>query len=137
MLLRPGFLTTKRKCLPGKHFSPEFKRYLAARKIARQLPARNWPHDHSSAQKATHLTLKMSLHSVKKIYTNMPETERVRHVLKGIAEEAVTFFILQPPADVSAIMTICQSLEAARRQRIPAALTQPACSCRHTLSCSK
>ncbi|CAN8019180.1 unnamed protein product [Ixodes persulcatus] len=62
----------------------------------------------------------------KKIDTNMPETERVRHVLKGIAEEAVTLFILQPPADVSAIMTICQSLEAARRQRIPAALAQPA-----------
>ncbi|CAN8029075.1 unnamed protein product [Ixodes persulcatus] len=56
----------------------------------------------------------------------MAETERVRHVLKGIAEEAVTLFILQPPADVSAIMTICQSLEAASRQRIPVALAQPA-----------
>ncbi|CAN7941025.1 unnamed protein product [Ixodes pacificus] len=65
----------------------------------------------------------------KKIDTNMPETERVRHVLKGIAEEAVTLFIFQPPADVSAIMTIAghrQSLEAARGQRIPAALAQPA-----------
>ncbi|CAN7951299.1 unnamed protein product [Ixodes pacificus] len=54
----------------------------------------------------------------KKIYTNMPETEHVRHVLKGIAEEAVTLFILQPPADVSAIMTICQSLEAAQTERV-------------------
>lgn len=56
----------------------------------------------------------------KKIDPNMPEAERVRHVLKGIADEAVNLFVLQPPADVTAIVTICQSLEAARRQRIGA-----------------
>ncbi|CAN8019438.1 unnamed protein product [Ixodes persulcatus] len=48
----------------------------------------------------------------------MPEVIRVRHVLKGIAEEAVHLFVLQPPADVNSIRTLCQSLEAARRQRI-------------------
>ncbi|CAN7992822.1 unnamed protein product, partial [Ixodes hexagonus] len=56
----------------------------------------------------------------------MPESERVRHVLKGIADEAVNLFVLQPPADVRAIVTIYQSLEAARRQRIQGSLVPSA-----------
>ncbi|CAN7950810.1 unnamed protein product, partial [Ixodes hexagonus] len=62
----------------------------------------------------------------KRIDPNMPESERVRHVLKGIADEAVNLFVLQPPADVRAIVTICQSLEAARRQRIQGSLVPSA-----------
>lgn len=58
----------------------------------------------------------------------MSEAERVRHVLKGIAEEAVTLFVLQPPANVRAIMTLCQSLEAAQRQRVPIATSIPGTS---------
>ncbi|CAN7946870.1 unnamed protein product, partial [Ixodes hexagonus] len=54
----------------------------------------------------------------RKVSADMPEADRVRHVLKGIAEEAVHLFVLQPPADVNSIRTLCQSLEAARRQRI-------------------
>lgn len=64
----------------------------------------------------------------KKIDVNMSESERVRHVLKGIAEEAVHLFVLQPPANVQAIVTICQSLEAAQRQRIPLTTSLPAAS---------
>lgn len=55
----------------------------------------------------------------------MPEVDRVRHVLKGIAEEAVHLFVLQPPADVNSIRSLCQSLEAARRQRISNTDTLP------------
>ncbi|CAN7943013.1 unnamed protein product, partial [Ixodes hexagonus] len=54
----------------------------------------------------------------RKVSADMPEADRVRHVLKGITEEAVHLFVLQPPADVNSIRTLCQSLEAARRQRL-------------------
>ncbi|CAN7951135.1 unnamed protein product [Ixodes pacificus] len=61
----------------------------------------------------------------RKVDPAMPEVDRVRHVLKGIAEEAVHLFVLQPPADVNSIRSLCQSLEAARRQRISNTDTLP------------
>ncbi|CAN8029089.1 unnamed protein product [Ixodes persulcatus] len=61
----------------------------------------------------------------RKVDPAMPEVDRVRRVLKGIAEEAVRLFVLQPPADVNSIRSLCQSLEAARRQRISNTDTLP------------
>lgn len=37
----------------------------------------------------------------RKADANMPEDDRVRHALKGFAEEVVHLFVLQPPADVN------------------------------------
>ncbi|KAM7315715.1 hypothetical protein ISCGN_005498 [Ixodes scapularis] len=48
----------------------------------------------------------------------MQEGERVRHLLKGISEEAFAMFLNQPPPDVNAVVSGCTRLAEARQHRV-------------------
>lgn len=47
----------------------------------------------------------------RKVNRDMPEAERVRHILKGIGQFAFNALVLQNPASVSDVTTACQRLE--------------------------
>lgn len=57
----------------------------------------------------------------RRVDASMPESERIRHAIKGIAEQAFVLFQLQPATDTATILSRCQLLEEARLQRIPIA----------------
>ncbi|KAG0411983.1 hypothetical protein HPB47_010870 [Ixodes persulcatus] len=55
----------------------------------------------------------------------MEESERVRHLLKGISEEAFRIFITNPPNDVNTVVNSCTRLTEARTQRVHDPITTP------------
>ncbi|CAN8031521.1 unnamed protein product [Ixodes persulcatus] len=49
----------------------------------------------------------------------MRESDRVRHILKGIADTAFNVFLVQNPTSVSDITSVCQHLDEMRTVRLP------------------
>ncbi|CAN8014515.1 unnamed protein product [Ixodes persulcatus] len=50
---------------------------------------------------------------------DMRESDRVRHILKGIADTAFNVFLVQNPTSVSDITSVCQHLDEMRTVRLP------------------
>ena len=54
----------------------------------------------------------------KKADAAMPESDKIRHVLKGIDDDAFTMLLAKNPRTVAEVITLCQSYEELRRQRL-------------------
>lgn len=47
----------------------------------------------------------------------MPETDKIKHILKGIEDDAFQMLLAKNPQTVAEVVTICQSFDELRRQR--------------------
>lgn len=73
----------------------------------------------------------------RRVDAQMPETEKCRHLIKGIKEEAFQIIVVKNPTTVSAITDLCRALEDARRSRIrlpPIPSSTETCTSQHNLS---
>lgn len=53
----------------------------------------------------------------RRIDSAMPETDKIKHILKGIEDDAFQMLLAKNPQTVAEVVTICQSFDELRRQR--------------------
>lgn len=54
----------------------------------------------------------------KRLNPSMPEQEKIKHVLKGIDDDAFQMLLAKDPRTVAELTTLCQSFDELRRQRV-------------------
>lgn len=55
----------------------------------------------------------------KRIDTQMPEDEKLKNIMKGIAEDAFQILVVRAPATVIEAIDICQNFSELGTQRLP------------------
>lgn len=66
-----------------------------------------------------------------RVDSTMSEEDKVKHILKGIEDDAFQMLLARNPSSVAAVVTLCQSFDELRRQRV---LARSAVAPGHSLS---